>query len=166
MHPTQVLKMLLNKHVGDLTDCILQHLSLFWATFYGTKIQHIENWTHAHTSSVIPKHGMMFFRISTKCTWTIKEWHHGRKWVGVIVQMLPFSSAPCRSHPFGFPAVFPAGFSGFNSSSWRILSVKLWLHCLVLASQHSTPRIVDDSSLLDTAPRIFYQDHSFILAYR
>lgn len=80
----------------------------------------------------------------------------------LIVQMLPFSCTP-RSHPCGFPAVFPAVFSGFNS---RILSVKLWLHCLVLASQLSTSEIFDDSSLLDTVPEIFYRGHSFILAYR
>lgn len=30
----------------------------------------------------------------------------------LIVQVLPFSCTPCHSHPFGFPAVFPAGFLG------------------------------------------------------
>lgn len=48
---------------------------------------------------------------------------------------------------------FPAGLGGSNSSSWRILSVKLWLHCLVPASHHSTCEIDDDGSPLDGAPK-------------
>lgn len=55
----------------------------------------------------------------------------------------------CHSAPFGFPA----GLGGSDSSSWRILSVKLWLHCLVPASHHSTCEIDDDSSPLDVAPK-------------
>ena len=43
--------------------------------------------------------------------------------------------------------------SGSNSSFWRILSVKLWLHCLVLTSQHSASEVDDDSSLLDTCSK-------------
>lgn len=59
---------------------------------------------------------------------------------------------------------FPAGLGGSDSSSWRILSVKLWLHCLVPASHHSTCEIDDDSSPLDVAPKKSFIEpiHSYV----
>lgn len=71
----------------------------------------------------------------------------------LIVQMLPFSSTLSIHIHLASLLSFPAGLGGSDSSSWRILSVKLWLHCLVPASHHSTCEIDNDGSPLDVAPK-------------
>lgn len=43
----------------------------------------------------------------------------------LIVQMLPFSSIPCHSFPFGFPVVFPAGFLGLTALPEESYQAKL-----------------------------------------
>lgn len=121
----------------------------------------IANRKHGHII-YLPKTGWpsLVFQHLDQRQMTSWEEMSARLWE-LIDQMLPFSPTVCHSHPFGLPAVFTAG---SNSSSRRILSVKLWLHCLVLASQHSASQIDNDGSPLDTPPKIFYRAHSFIPA--
>lgn len=79
--------------------------------------------------------------------------------------MLPFSSTTCHSHPFGFPVVFPAGFLGSTA-----LPEESYQSGYNFTVQSSTVRIqllrwVMTAPLFDTAPKIFYQANSFMLAY-
>lgn len=98
----------------------------------------------------------MWDDVSRERTWAIEEWHHGRKRVEAKTSDAAFQlSLPViHIHLASPPRSFLLVFLGFlNSGSWRILSVNLWLHCLVLASQHSPSEIGDDSSLLDGGPK-------------
>lgn len=120
INQTQGFKTSLNKHLDDLTDsgCVRFIVSrnllrrFFMAQKHGNITNREHLWTHVHTYTlayIFPTWDdvLSYFNRTHLDHRGMTSWEETseRLWE-LIVQMLPFSSTPRHSHPFGFPAGF------------------------------------------------------------